>query len=133
MPLWQIKNNMKKFWIKKALMILVFGAIAVAVFGFIVMGLWNAILPAVLGVKAISFIQALGILLLSKILFGGFGGGRGWRGNMAWKQKMKQRWDTMTPEEREKFKAEWKNRCGGRWGRHSFQSDEKTETTQREF
>ena len=25
--------------------------------------------------------------------------------------------DTMTPEQREQFKAEWKNRCGGRWGR----------------
>ena len=124
---------MKKFWIKKGLMILIFGAIAVAVFGFIVMGLWNAILPAVLGVKAITFIQALGILLLSKILFGGFGGGRGWRGSQAWKQKMKQRLDNMTPEEREKFKSEWKNRCGGRWGHHSFHHDEKTATSQKEF
>jgi len=65
---------MKKFWIKKGLMILVFGAAAVAVFSFIVMSLWNAILPAVIGVKLISFWQALGILVLSKILFGGFGG-----------------------------------------------------------
>ncbi|MBK6633344.1 MAG: hypothetical protein IPG38_02580 [Chitinophagaceae bacterium] len=70
---------MKKFWIKKGLMILVFGSIAILVFGFVVMSLWNAILPAVLGVKAISFIQALGILLLSKILFGGFRGGCGGR------------------------------------------------------
>jgi Ca2+/H+ antiporter, TMEM165/GDT1 family len=31
-------------------------------------------------------------------------------------KKMKQRFENMTPEEREKFKAEWKNRCGGRWG-----------------
>lgn len=105
---------MKKFWIKKGLMILIFGAAAILLFGWITMGLWNAILPAVLGVKAISFLQALGILLLSKILFGGFGG-RGWRGSPAWKQKMKKRFDNMTPEEREKFKAEWKNRCGGRW------------------
>ena len=89
---------------------------AVLLFGLVVMGLWNAILPAVLGVKAITFVQALGILLLSKILFGGFGGGRHWRGSQAWKQKMKQRWDNMTPEEREQFKAEWKNRCGHRWG-----------------
>ncbi len=109
---------MKKFWIKKGLMILFFGTIAVMAFGFIVMALWNALLPAILGVKAITFLQALGLLLLSKILFGGFGGGgRGWRGSPAWKQKMKQRWDTMTPEQREQFKAEWKNRCGGRWGR----------------
>ena len=109
---------MKKFWIKKGLMILIFGSIAVLVFGFVVMSLWNNILPAVIGVKTISFLQAIGILVLSKILFGGFGGRGGrWRGSHAWKEKMNQRWDKMTPEEREKFQAEWKNRCGGRWGR----------------
>ncbi|MBS1510124.1 MAG: hypothetical protein JST86_04740 [Bacteroidetes bacterium] len=107
---------MKKFWIKKIAMILVFGSLAVALFGFLVMTLWNNILVYATGVKAISFLQALGILLLSKILFGGFGGRR-WRGSPAWKEKMKQRWNKMTPEEREQFKAEWKNRCGGRWGK----------------
>ena len=108
---------MKKFWIKKGLMILVFGTIAILGFGLLVMGLWNAILQAVLGVKAISFIQALGILLLSKILFGGFGGGRhggGWRNKGKW-MEMKDKFSQMTPEEREKFKAEWKNKCGHRW------------------
>jgi len=114
---------MKKFWIKKGLMILVFGAAAVALFSFIVMSLWNNILVGVIGVKIISFWQALGILVLSKILFGGFHGRGGrFRGGLAWKEKMKQRWDKMTPEEREKFKAEWKNRCGGRWGRDSFEA-----------
>jgi hypothetical protein len=116
---------MKKFWIKKGIMILVFGSIAIVVFGFIVMGLWNAILPAVIGVKTITFVQALGILVLSKILFGGFSGGRGrWRGSPAWREKMKQRWDNMNPEEREKFKAEWKNRCGRRWGRFDKKDEE---------
>ena len=108
---------MKKYWIKKGLMILIFGIAAILVFGLIVMSLWNAILPAVLGVKAISFIQALGILLLSKILFGGFGGGRhkgGWRNKGRW-MDMKDKFAVMTPEEREKFKAEWKNKCGSRW------------------
>ena len=56
---------MKKFWIKKGLMILFFGIAAILIFGFVVMGLWNAILPVVLGVKVITFWQALGILLLS--------------------------------------------------------------------
>lgn len=106
------------------MMILLFGTLAVTVFGFIVMALWNNILVAVVAVKAITFWQALGILLLSKILFGGFGGGRRWRGSPAWKEKMKQRWDNMTPEERENFKAEWKNRCGGRWGRFESKGEE---------
>ena len=104
---------MKKLWIKKVIMFLFIFIAAVLVFGLVVMGLWNAVLPVVLGVKAITFVQALGILVLSKILFGSFsGGGRRWRGSPAWKEKMKQRWDNMTPEEREKFKGGWKNRCG---------------------
>jgi len=108
---------MKKFWFKKGLMFVAFFIVAVLLFGAIVMGLWNAILPGVLGVKAITFIQALGILLLSKILFGGFGRRGGWRGGgrYQWKHNMQEKWANMTPEEREKFKAEWKNRCGGRW------------------
>jgi Ca2+/H+ antiporter, TMEM165/GDT1 family len=104
---------MKKLWIKKGFMFLFIIIAAVLAFGLVVMGLWNAILPAVIGVKAITFAQALGILVLSKILFGGFGGGgRRWRGGPAWKEKMKQRWANMTPEEKEKFKAGWRNRCG---------------------
>ena len=58
---------MKKFWFKKAIMFLLIFAAAVTTFGFVVMGLWNAILPAVLGVKAITFWRAMGILVLSKI------------------------------------------------------------------
>ena len=109
---------MKRFGFKKVLFIIVCFVGAVLLFGAVVMGLWNAILPAVLGVKSITFLQALGILLLSKILFGGFGGKR-WGGGhgQEWRQKMKEKWNNMTPEEREKFKAEWKNRCGGRWQR----------------
>lgn len=87
--------------------------VALLVFGAIVMGLWNAILPAVIGVKSITYLQALGILLLSKILFGGFRGGWGDRRGK-WMQ-MQQKMAAMTPEEREKFKSEWRNRCGGRW------------------
>jgi len=109
---------MKKFWVRKVAFFILFFIGAVLLFGAIVMGLWNAILPAVLGVKAITFLQALGILLLSKILFGGFGGKRwGGRHRGEWQHRMKEKWENMNPEEREKFKAEWRNRCGSRWGR----------------
>jgi Ca2+/H+ antiporter, TMEM165/GDT1 family len=106
---------MKKIWIKKGLMMATFFIAAMLFFTAVVMGLWNAILPAVLGLKTITFLQALGILVLSKILFGGCSGG--WRGGRGheWKQKMKEKWDIMTPDERDQLKAEWKNRCGGRW------------------
>ena len=108
---------MKRFWFKKGIMFVAFFIVAVLLFGAIVMELWNAILPAILGVKAITFVQALGILLLSKILFGGFGRRGGWQGGRRgqWRNNMQEKWSKMTTEEREKFKAEWKNRCGGRW------------------
>ena len=107
---------MKKFWFKKGLMFFVFFVAAVFAFSAIVMALWNAILPVVIGVKTITFLQALGILLLSKILFGGFGRRGGWNGGRRgqWREKMQEKFANMTPEEREKFKAEWRNRCGGR-------------------
>ena len=75
---------------------------------FIVMQLWNHLLPEIAGVRAITFWQALGLLILSKILFGGFRrpGPPAW----AWKRRMAERWEKMTPEEREKFRAGW-GRC----------------------
>ena len=120
---------MKKNWFRKGLMFFTLFIAAVLLFGAIVMGLWNALLPAILGVKTITFIQALGILLLSKILFGGFGHGRGWHGARGrWRNKMQEKWGNMTQEEKENFRAEWKNRCGGRgWRMEKENSPQPTE------
>ena len=120
----------RRFWFGKAVMILVFCAAFVMLFSFIVMSLWNGVLHEVLGVKLITFWQALGILVLSKILFSGFGGGfRHKREHFRnrFRQKMLDKWEKMTPEEKQKFKAEWKNRCrnwGGPFGDRSFPTQE---------
>ena len=106
------------FWIRRIVMFILIGAVAVLVFGGAVMLLWNNILAQVTNVHPITFLQALGILVLSKILFGGFRGGWGGR-RYYWKQKMMNKWNNMTPEEREKFKQEWQKRCGG-WGYRSW-------------
>jgi hypothetical protein len=106
------------FWVRKIVMILLCAAAAVLLFGFIVMNLWNAILPTVLHVSAISFWQAVGLLVLSKILFGGFRGGWGGGPRAKWKERMQDKWKNMTPEERDRFKQEWRNRCAG-WRRPS--------------
>ena len=79
----------------KALLALV----AIAVLGWIVMALWNWVIPAVfVGGRAIDYLHALGLLVLSRILFGGFRGRGGWHGRGAWR-----RWERMSPEERENF------------------------------
>ncbi len=111
-----------KFWIKKLIGILMIAPIAIAALGFIVMLLWNNVLVAVLGVKMITFWQALGLFLLSKILFGGWKGrGGGWR-NRQWKEEWKAKWQNMTPEEKQKWKENMRNRCNtwGRPGRESY-------------
>jgi hypothetical protein len=90
----------------------VIGLMAVAIFGFVVMGLWNWLAPAVFGLRAVTFWQALGILVLSKILFGGFRGRPGHGG--PWKRRMSERWQQMSPEEREKFRHGMLARCGHR-------------------
>lgn len=108
---------MKRIWFKKGLMFVTFFIATGLVFGAIVMALLNAILPAVTGVKQISYVQALGIVLLGKILFGGFGRRGGWQGGRRqhWKHNLEDRWAGMTPEKKEKFKTELGSRCGSRW------------------
>lgn len=95
---------------------------AVLLFSFVVMTLWNGILVSVLSIKAITFVQAMGILLLSKILFGGFRPGGPWRGRTEWRMRMQDKWANMTDEEREKFKSDWRSRCG--WGQKSTSQEQ---------
>ncbi len=44
--------------------------------GYVVMVLWNAIMPEVTGVRPVSFWQAVGLLALARLLVGGFSRGR---------------------------------------------------------
>ena len=99
----------RSFWGKRILFLIPIGVLAIVVFGGIVMLLWNNVLAVVLNISTISFVQALGILLLSKILFSSFGGGAPYRRHSYWKQRMQEKWSAMTPEERDKFKEQWKD------------------------
>ena len=78
--------------------------------GQVVMRLWNWLLPALFGWPTITFWQGLGLLALCRILFGGFGH-RG-HGRSGYRRRMTERWEQMTPEEREKFRHGMYGRCG---------------------
>ena len=69
---------MKTRWVKRNKWIFFVAPLAVALFvalfGEVVMHLWNWLLPALFGWRQITFWQALGLLVLCRILFGGFGG-----------------------------------------------------------
>ena len=79
-----------------------FALLAAVAFGFVVMALWNALLPVIFNLPKISFWQAIGLLLLIRILFGGFGH-RGWYAHRHFHGNMRAKWEKMTPEEREHF------------------------------
>jgi hypothetical protein len=85
------------------LKVLLIVVVAITVFSFVTMHLWNWLMPALFGLRAIRWTQAIGLLVLSRIFFGGFGRRGG--GPRGWKRHMDDRWEKMTPEEREKFRA----------------------------
>jgi hypothetical protein len=84
------------------------GSIAIVLFTFIggsvVKLLWNWLLPPLFGLPAVSFWQALGLLVLSRILFGGFGrhGRRSWRmkdeDRERIRQRVRERWGVEPPQ-----------------------------------
>ena len=78
-----------------------------AVGGAIVMQLWNWLLPPLFGWHQVTFWQALGLLVLCRVLFGGLG-----RGSFSPRRRMRERFDRMSPEERERMRQAMLSRCG---------------------
>lgn len=115
---------MKGFWIRRVAGFICMAIVGVLVFGGIVMVLWNTLMPELFHLPIISFWQALGLLILTKILFSGFRGGGP---SSRWKDRMKQKWMNMTPEEREKFKQEWGRRCRPPFAERPFPPDRNPE------
>jgi len=100
-------------WIFRGIGILAMIALGIVLFGYGTEYLWNWLMPELFHLPVINFYQALGLVILSKILFGGFKGRGHWERKKMWKAK----WDSMPADEREKFKAQFAERCRHKWGR----------------
>ena len=91
---------------KKLFFIIPAAIIGIALFiflgGWLVMSLWNWLLPPLFGWRLLTFWQAVAMLALCRILFGGVSG-RGWSRSYSGR-RVSERWGNMTPEEREKFR-----------------------------
>ena len=83
--------------------------LVIVIGGEIVLHLWNWLLPPLFGWRQITFWQAVGLLALCRILFGGVGvrGRRRFDG-----RRMGRAWEKMTPEQREKFRQGVRSRWG---------------------
>src|SRR5438128_10745394 len=93
------RHRFGKLWILKAL---IFGVVFLTALSFLVMGLWNWLMPVIFGWRMVTFWQALGLLILSKILFAGFIGRPGRRRRGHWPRPMFERSAEMTPAARRK-------------------------------
>lgn len=80
--------------------IVLFAVVFAGAVGLVTAWLWNALMPAIFGLPAISFWQALGLLVLSRLLLArpGNWGRRG--GGM----RFARRWQGLTDEERQRFR-----------------------------
>ena len=99
---------------KKLMLMIPIGIVAIALFIFIggmaVMYLWNWLLPMLFGWRLITFWQAVGLLALCRILFGGVSGRGHHRSNWSGR-RWAWGWKNMTPEEREKFREAVREGC----------------------
>lgn len=90
---------------------LLFCVLAAAAFvliaGWVTMALWNALLPALFGVARIGWLQAVGLLVLGRLLFGGRVGRCGGGPGSMWRGRMMRRWEQMNPAEREQLRQRW--------------------------
>jgi hypothetical protein len=99
----------KAWFFGKAVLMLAMVALA----GGLVMVLWNTVVTAALsGAHTLDYVHALGLLILCRLLFGGFRG-RGFGNRRAQWEK----WQAMTPEEREALSQRWHG-CGRSRGRN---------------
>lgn len=78
--------------------------------GYAVMFLWNSILPEVAKLGKLSYSQALGLLILCRLLFGHFRPGGQGRGFGRRNKEMREKWHDMTPDERIRFREEYRKR-----------------------
>jgi hypothetical protein len=98
------------WWIGK---MVIFGSLMVVLFGLVTQLLWNWLVPVLFSGPVISFWQAMGLLVLSKLLFWGFGGhNKKWSShrNHQWKGQWMERYSKLSPEDREKFKQKFKEK-----------------------
>lgn len=89
----------------RILRFVILGLIFVAAMGFLTMFLWNWLIPVLFQGPEIRFEQALGLMLLGRLLVGGWGKGHNHCGHGdGWKTRMKERFTGISEEEKQAFK-----------------------------
>lgn len=104
---------MKTFFKKRWYFFIPLIIAGIAAFGYLTMALWNYLMPTIFNLPVITFWQAIGLLILSRIFFGC--GPRPSSGNHPWSRHFREKLSRMTPEEREAFYQKWNSGCHPRF------------------
>jgi hypothetical protein len=105
---------MKYKWYYKIPLFGLLGILALIGLGYVVMYLWNQLIPVLFHGPVITFWQAAGLFILAKILLHGFNHRtHHWNSGRYhnWRARMEEKMASMTPEEKDKFKEEWARHC----------------------
>lgn len=120
---------MKRFIYKfKYFFFPLFGAAALFLFGSAIMLLWNWLMPEIFGLTTINFWQALGLFILSRILFSGMGG-KGGKHSHHGGHKGREKWKNMTPEERKEW---FSKRKFAQWMDHNGDCFSESDSTEKD-
>lgn len=111
-----MRNDFSRRKGPQILKFILMGVAFVTVVGFVTMTLWNCLIPELFHGPVITFWQALGLLLLGKLIFGWHNHHDKFNGGRAWKARMKDKLSNMTPEEQERMREHLRNRCRGGFG-----------------
>jgi hypothetical protein len=120
----QKQSSMKYRWYYKIPFFVTLGVLAMIGLGYLVMFLWNLLIPELFNGPVLTFWQAVGLFVLTKILLhsSGFNRHHGLFWNRGryhyWKTRMEEKMASMTPEEKEKFTQEWGRHCRPGYWQH---------------
>ena len=125
-------------WVLKCIGAVVGFAALAFLLAWVTMLLWNWLVPMLFGGPEIRYLEAAGLMILGRLLVGGFGGGKhrchhcghgGWghKGGH-WKRRWEEKMANMSPEEREKFKMGM-DKCGwdNYWKKDAPASEQQTQ------
>lgn len=126
-----MKNKFKKMGRGRFVLIPIIAISCLALVSYLVMQLWNYILPEVIHVETLTFWQAAGLFILCKILFG-FGKMGGFKKDKMYRHRLAERVKAMNPEELARFNQRFGDERFGRFGKWCREKEDPHETNGKE-
>ncbi len=83
--------------------------LAIVAFGFLLMQLWNWLIPSIFQGPAINLWQSIGLLVMGRLLTGMGSRGASWPCSK--KEAWKSTWASLSTEEKQALQEKYKHRC----------------------